>query len=289
MTINNVTIAGAGTLGSQIAWQTAFHGFEVIVYDAFEKGLEAGKEFHKQYAELFVATRGATAEQIEQTMARLSYTTDLAKAVENADLINESIPEIIEIKKNFYQSLAKVAPEKTIFTTNSSTLTPSSLAEASGRPSKFLALHFAVGVWDRNIGEVMGHEKTDPTIFNQVTEFAKAIGMVPIPIHKEQPGYVLNSLIVPWLATALDLVVKGVADPETVDKTWTICVGSPLGPFAILDQVGLETAYNIYKMWGEQLNDQAALDRATYLKNNFVDQNKLGVKTGQGFYSYPNP
>ena len=186
--IENVTIAGGGTLGSQIAWQTAFMGFNVIVYDAFEKGLEASKSFHKQYAELFRKSRGASKEEIEQTLSRLSYSTNLAEAVKNADLVSESVPEDIEIKKSFYQELAKVAPEKTIFTTNSSTTLPSDYAAYTGRPEKFLALHFANGIWDTNIGEVMGHTGTNPEIFERVVKFASEIGMIPIPIHKEQNG-----------------------------------------------------------------------------------------------------
>ena len=182
MTIKNVTIAGAGTLGSQIAWQTAFKGFDVTVYDAFEKGLERGKQFHQQFAQLFMATRGVSQQEIDETFSRLSYTTNLAEAVKNADLVSESIPENLEIKKAFYDELSKLAPEKTIFTTNSSTLLPSQYAEETGRPEKFLALHFANWIWDANIGEVMGHATTDAKYFDRVIEFSKEIGMVPIPI-----------------------------------------------------------------------------------------------------------
>ena len=182
--MKNIMIAGAGVLGSQIAWQTAFHGFNVTVYDAFEKGLEGGKKFHQQYAELFKNQRGATDKEIEDTFARLSYTTDLAEAVKDCDLVSESIPEAKEIKKSFYNALAKVAPEKTIFTTNSSSMVPSDFVDETGRPSKFMALHFANGIWDENIGEVMAHPNTDPAVYDQVAEFAKAIGMVPIYIKK---------------------------------------------------------------------------------------------------------
>ena len=289
MLIQKVTIAGGGTLGSQIAWQTAFHGFEVTVYDAFEKGIEAAKDFHQQFAELFKTTRGATEEQIEQTMARLSYTTDLGEAVKDADLISESVPENVEIKKGFYRDLAKLAPEKTIFTSNSSTLLPSQFAEETGRPGKFIALHFGNEIWKRNIGEIMGHPGTDPETFKQVVEFTKAIGMVPIPLFKEQNGYIINALLVPLLSAAGDLLVNEVSDYQSIDKTWMIGVGVPMGPCAMLDLVGLELANNIWTHWGEALSDPAALARADYIKKNFLDQGKLGVKTGQGFYSYPNP
>jgi len=287
--IENVTIAGGGTLGSQIAWQTAFMGFNVIVYDAFEKGLEASKSFHKQYAELFRKSRGASKEEIEQTLSRLSYSTNLAEAVKNADLVSESVPEDIEIKKSFYQELAKVAPEKTIFTTNSSTTLPSDYAAYTGRPEKFLALHFANGIWDTNIGEVMGHTGTNPEIFERVVKFASEIGMIPIPIHKEQNGYILNSLLVPLLTAAQDLFFNGVSDFESIDKTWMISMGTKMGPFGILDKVGLQTAYNISMLWGKKLGDQSRLERAAIIKSDFIDKGKMGVSSGEGFYKYPNP
>ena len=289
MEIKNVTIAGGGTLGSQIAWQIAFKGFNVTVYDKFDKGLEMSQSFHKQFAELFIKARGATQIEIDQTRKRLVYTTDLANAVKDADLISESVPENPEIKKEFYRELATVAPEKTIFTTNSSTTLPSDYAEDTGRPQKFLALHFANGIWDANVGEVMGHPGTDPKIFDRVVEFAKEIGMVPIPIYKEQNGYVLNSLLVPLLGAAGNLFMNGVADFESIDKTWMISTGVKMGPFAIMDIVGLETMYNIDKLWGEKLGDKSMLQRAELIKSEFIDKGKLGVKTGEGFYKYPNP
>ena len=289
MKIKNVTIAGGGTLGSQIAWQTAFHGFNVTVYDAFDKGIETSKAFHKQFADLFLNTRGASQEEIDQTFDRLSYTTNLADAVKDADLVSESVPENVEIKRGFYTALAKVAPEKTIFTTNSSTTLPSEYADVTGRPAKFLALHFANGIWDANVGEVMGHPGTDPAIFDRVVEFAKEIGMVPIPIHKEQNGYVLNSLLVPLLSAAGNLLVNGVSDVESIDKTWMITTGSKAGPFGIMDMVGMQTMYNIDKLWGEKLGDQSMLDRAEFIKKNFIDKGKMGAASGEGFYKYPNP
>jgi 3-hydroxybutyryl-CoA dehydrogenase len=287
--IKNVTIAGAGVLGSQIAWQTAFSGFNVTVYDAFEKGLESGKMFHQQFAELFKSTRGASQDEIDKTLARLSYSTNLTEAVRDADLISESVPENLDIKMSFYRELSKVASEKTIFTTNSSTLIPSELVDMVDRPEKFLALHFANGIWDANVGEVMGHPDTDKEIFNRVVEFAKEIGMVPIPIHKEQNGYVLNSLLVPLLSAAANLFVNGVTDVESIDKTWMISTGVKMGPFGVMDLIGMQTMYNVDKLWGEKLGDKVMISRAEFIKENFIDKGKMGVSTGEGFYKYPNP
>ncbi len=289
MKIKNVTIAGAGVLGSQIAWQTAFHGYNVTVYDVFEKGLESGKEFHKKFAELFKATRGATQEQIDATKARLSYTTDLKEAVKDADLVSESVPEKLEIKISFYNDLAKYAPEKTIFTSNSSTMLPSTYAKETGRPEKFLALHFANPVWDANVGEVMMHAGTDKQYFNIVLDFAKSIGMVPIPIHKEQSGYILNSLLVPLLSAAQNLFFGEVSDYESIDKTWMISTGAKIGPFGIIDMIGMQTVYNIALMNGTKTNNQAMIDRAKKIKEEWIDKGKIGIASGEGYYKYPNP
>lgn len=204
-------------------------------------------------------------------------------------LISESIPENVEIKKAFYQALAKVAPEKTIFTTNSSTTLPSDYAMVTGRPEKFLALHFANGIWDANVGEVMGHPGTDPKIFDRVVEFASEIGMVPIPIYKEQNGYVLNSLLAPLLGAASNLLVNGVTDAESIDKTWMISLGTKMGPFGVMDTVGMQTIYNVDMLWGEKLGDQKMLNRAAFIKKEYIDKGKMGMSSGEGFYKYPNP
>jgi len=289
MKITNVTVAGAGVLGSQVAWQVALSGFNVTVYDAFPEGLAGGKRNHQQFAELFNLHRGFSQEEVDRTLSRIVYTTDLADAVNDADLISESVPENLDIKKKFYLELAQVAPEKTIFTTNSSTMVPSMYVQETGRPEKFLALHFANPVWDANVGEVMMHSGTDPNCFEIVIDFARAIGLVPIPIHKEQSGYILNSLLIPFLTAGQNLFFSDVADCESIDKTWMIATGAKAGPFGILDMVGMETVYNIALMSGTKSNNQQLLDRAHRIKTEWIDKGKMGVSSGEGFYKYPNP
>jgi 3-hydroxybutyryl-CoA dehydrogenase len=275
MSYIKITTAGAGTMGSQVAWQMAFHGKDVTVYDAIPEGLEKGKAFHREYGDLFVAQRGATQSQVDDTFARLTYTTDLAEAVADADLISESVPESVSIKESFWRD------------TNSSTLTPSFLAGFVDRPDKFLALHFAIGVWDSNIGEVMGHPDTDRAVFDSVLRFAEEIGLVPIPILKEQGGYVINSLLVPWCTAALDLQVRGVSDFQSIDRTWMITLGAPIGPFGQMDRMGLGVVYHVANLLGEK--DPHALDSARYLHERFIEKGQLGVASGEGFYSYPDP
>jgi len=289
MKYQNITVAGSGVLGYQIAFQTAFHGFKVTVYDINDEVLEKAKLKYLTMCEAFKTDLNATQEQLDKTFENLSYTSDLEESVKDADLLIEAVPENPTIKIGFYEKLAKVAPKKTVFATNSSTLLPSQFAESTGRPAQFLALHFANNIWKHNTAEIMGHPGTDPKVFEDVVAFAKAIGMLALPLHKEQPGYILNSLLVPFLDAATTLLIKGIAEPETIDKTWIKATGAPMGPFAILDVVGITTAYNINKMSAERTKDPLKIQTVAYLKENFIDKNKLGVATGEGFYKYPNP
>ncbi|ROI06428.1 3-hydroxyacyl-CoA dehydrogenase [Chryseobacterium sp. G0240] len=289
MNFKNITVAGSGVLGYQIAFQTAYHGFKVIVYDISDEVLEKAKNKFAALSDAYKKDLNATQEQLDTTFKNLSYSSDLAVAVKDADLLIEAVPEDPKIKTEFYHQLAKVAPEKTVFATNSSTLLPSEFAEATGRPEKFVALHFANEIWKHNTGEVMRHAETSPEVFDSVITFAKAIGMVALPIRKEQPGYIVNSLLVPLLGAAVNLWINEVADIETIDKTWMVATGAPTGPFGILDVVGITTAYNINKMEAEETQDPLKIKAVEKLKTEYIDKGKLGVLTGEGFYKYPNP
>lgn len=281
--IANVTVLGTGVLGSQIAYQTAFSGFDVVAYDISDAALETAKQRFAGLAETYVAEGVAGAvDGAQAALARITYSADLGRAVANADLVIEAIPEQLALKQSTYEQLAALAPERTIFATNSSTLLPSDLAPFTGRADRFLALHFANRVWAHNTAEVMGTEATDPAVFATVAAFAGEIGMVPIEIKKEKAGYLLNSLLVPFLSAAGELLVDGIAEPDAIDKTWRIGTGAPMGPFQIYDIVGLTTAYNISKAGGPK--QQAFAD---LIKERYIDQGKLGVATGEGFYTYP--
>lgn len=283
MSITHVTVLGTGVLGSQIAFQTAFHGLEVVAYDINQEVLDAAKQRFEGLAAVYeqeqVAGGTGTA---RDALARISYSDDLESAVEKAELVIEAIPELLDLKRETYERLGKAAPESAIFATNSSTLLPSDMMESTGRPDRFLALHFANQIWVHNTAEIMGTDKTDPQVYAAVVEFATSIAMVPIELKKEKAGYVLNSLLVPFLQAAAALYVDGVAEPETIDTTWKIGTGAPAGPFEIYDVVGLTTAYNI-----AAAGDSTQQRFAALIKERFIDQGKLGVATGEGFYTYP--
>lgn len=221
--IRKVTVLGTGVLGSQIAFQTAYSGLDVSVYDISEDILDQARKPFAGLAEIYEKeVPGAAGGKAAETVGRIALFSDLAGAVTDADLVIEAVPELLKIKQETYEKLGRIAPARTIFATNSSTLLPSAMKDFTGRPDRFLALHFANSIWKFNTAEVMGTPDTDPAVFDAVVTFAGAIGMVPIPIRKEKAGYVLNSLLGPFLNAAADLAAGGYATP----RTWTRCGGS---------------------------------------------------------------
>ena len=281
--MQNLTVLGTGVLGSQIIFQSAYAGKNVVAYDLSDDILAKLPERWEYLKAAYRAdVADATEAKLDAAVSRIRASSDLADALKDADIVIEAVPERLDIKQQTWEQVGKLAPAKTIFCTNSSTLLPSDIAPFTGRPEHFLALHFANEVWKYNTGEVMGHPGTDPEVFEAVAEFAAEIGMVPIRVHKEQPGYVLNSLLVPFLNAAAHLYVKGIASPEDIDNTWTIATGAPVGPFRIYDVVGMMTPYNLSK----DSADPVMREFAEMIKRDYIDKGYLGKATGRGFYTY---
>ena len=322
MNYKKVVVAGGGVLGSQIAFQCAYSGYDVTILIRKDDNLKEVKNKLKKLYNTYIDTiklmntkqgknKGTWANGISEfksfnkakcikktntAFKNLKIETDQKKAVTDADLVIESITENIDIKKSFYNELSMYLPEKTVIVTNSSTLLPSKLAKSTGRPEKFLAMHFANSIWKNNIAEIMGHDKTDETYFNEIVEFSESISMIPLPAREEKSGYMLNSMLVPFLLCAMDLLANGVSDPGTIDKAWTLGTGAPKGPFQILDTVGLITAQNIVLQYQKVPNIFDPLlkkmmlpynyDGMLDILNKYISEGKLGKSTGEGFYKY---
>jgi 3-hydroxybutyryl-CoA dehydrogenase len=313
MNIKNVVLIGGGVLGSQIAFQSAYSGFNVTMWLRSEASVERARPKIDRLYNIYLAelneakTNGGPVSRAlvhnatdtsgidfdtliaktEATYANLKFETDLAKAVSDADLVIEALAENPQEKIEFFGKMKSLLPEKTIIVTNSSTLLPSVLADSTGRPERFLALHFANNIWKQNTAEVMGHDRTDADAYEQVAEFAAAIGMIPLKLKKEQAGYILNSMLVPFLTAAQTLLVNGVSDAETIDKTWVLATGAPMGPFRILDIVGVTTAYNIVMNHADASDPTSLNGRiAKLLKEEYIDKGKTGINAGEGFYKY---
>lgn len=307
MNIKNVVVAGGGVLGSQIAFQSAFCGFNVTIWlrsegsiertkpklerlkDVYLNTLEQMKTDKSAYCRGFSDKEDLTIEEIDELKEctikaydGIKLTTSYEDAAADADLVIEAIAEDPEQKISFYQELAKHLPEKTILVTNSSTMLPSSFAKYTGRPEKYLALHFANSIWSNNTAEIMGHSETQQEYYDEVVKFAEDINMVPLKLKKEQPGYILNSMLVPFLSAAEALLANDVADHETIDKTWILATGAPIGPFRILDIVGLTTAYNIVIMNPEAGDKNTTPGKIAALLKEKIDEGKTGINTGEG-------
>lgn len=281
--LQNVAVFGTGVLGSQIAMQAAYHGKNVKAYDISDELLDklpARWEWMRNGYQRDL--EGYDPDRFDRAIRSITTTTSIDEAVEDADIVIEAIPENLDLKKKVWGSIGAAAPEKAIFATNTSSLRPSDFADATGRPQKFLALHFANIVWSHNTGEVMPTPKTDGVVFDAVLEFAEEIGLVAIPVRKETPGYLLNSLLIPFLNAAAYLYVDGVGNPDDIDMDWKIALGVSQGPFEIYDEVGFNVAINIIR----NDKDNARLQRFADMLEESVNEGKAGLGEGEGFYVY---
>lgn len=285
MTLNNVTVLGAGVLGAQIAFVSAFAGKKVVSYDINEEALAAGKKRFDTIGEQMKAELpSANDETIAAAHANLTQTADLQEAVANADIVIEAVPENLDLKRKVWSEVGEYAPETAILATNTSTLMPSKFADATGAPERFLALHFANHIWIQNTAEIMPHDGTDPKYVEQLVEFAEQINMVPIPLKREQPGYVLNTLLVPFLDAGMYLLHHDIAEPVDIDRDWKNSTGSPRGPFEVIDVVGLRTLAAVI-----QSDENAAEWKKDFLEQTvkpMIAEGKTGLEAGQGFYTY---
>ena len=319
MAYRKIVVAGGGVLGSQIAFQSAYCGFDVTIWLRSEGSItrtqpkldDWEKAYIRDIEDMTSGTGswcygiGSDDGSFDKSQAialvhaarkSIRLELDLQAAVKDADLIIESMAEDKEQKIAFYKMLAPLMEEKTVLVTNSSTLLPSTFAKFTGRPDKYLSLHFANLIWKYNTAEVMVQEKTDQRYFKEVIDFANDIRMVALPVMKEKNGYLLNSLLVPLLLSAVDLYVSGVSDPKSIDTAWKKGTGAPAGPFEILDVVGLQTAYNIVAQYQKvpklinpilkkMLMPYNFKDQLQMLKK-YIDEGKLGRSSGEGFYKY---
>ena len=285
--IQRILIVGAGTMGQRIGLQGAMHGYQVTIHDIDPDMLNTATAQIKTYAGQLVAMGRLTEAEAEAALIRITTTADPAEAAQ-ADLLSESVPEEPELKAKVFAQFNQLCPPHTIFTTNTSMLLPSMFAEATGRPAQFAALHFHQVVWESNVVDIMPHPGTDPETVALLQAFAKRIGQIPIVLQKEHYGYVFNSMLGALNRAAISLAANEVASIEDIDRAWMGVMKMPIGPMGILDLVGLKTAWDITDYWARTLNDPELQTNASFLKK-YVDRGQLGLKTGRGFYSYPDP
>ncbi len=285
--IRRVLVLGAGTMGRQIALYFALRGSDAVLYDLEEAVLERAVASIRKTVAGLVRQGRVTETEAGEAVGRIFATTDAAKAADGADLVSESVPEDPVLKGRVFSLFHGLCPDRTLFTTNTSSLVPSMFAAETGRPDRFLALHFHDLSYNR-IVDVMPHPGTDEGSVRVVREFCERMDLIPIVLQKEYPGYLFNSMFMALLGAAQTLAAGGIADVEEIDRAWMGVFNMPIGPFGLMDRVGLDTVWKVVDFWASMTRDPQAMKNAAFLKSR-VDRGELGQKTGRGFYAYPGP
>jgi len=284
MKISKVGVLGCGLMGSGIAQVAATAGFEVTVFELEQKFLDKGfAGMEKSLAKL--AEKGALPEAPQAIRARLKATTsqqDLA----HSDIIIEAIIENIAEKRKIYASLDGVVKKDAIFASNTSSISITELMTATQRPDRFIGLHFFNPVPLMKLVEVVRTIATAPAVYDVAYEFAKKLGKVPVRTS-DKTGFIVNRLLVPYLLDAVRAYEEGVGSIEDIDSAMKLGCGYPMGPFTLLDFVGLDTTYYITHVMYDEFKERRFA--APPLLKRLVMAGWYGRKTGKGFYDYSDP
>jgi 3-hydroxybutyryl-CoA dehydrogenase len=281
--VKNVLILGSGTLGLRIGLQSALSGFDTTIFDIHEKALQSAGQIQEKILGGLLKEKKISREEADAAEARISFTTDIQSAAPKADFVSESIIEDAEIKKKAWAEWAPLWKKEAVLTTNTSYLLPSMFAQESGMPARFCAFHFHDVFW-ANVVDIMPHPGTEEWIIGFLKEMGLKLNQTPVVVSKESPGYIFNAMLMAFIGAAGALLTGEVASVEDIDRSWMGNFKMPTGPFGIIDSVGLDTAWHVTR----GMKDSKSQRFAELLKS-YIDQGKLGVKTGEGFYKYPNP
>ncbi|HEY7461501.1 MAG TPA: 3-hydroxybutyryl-CoA dehydrogenase [Gemmatimonadota bacterium] len=280
--IRTVGVLGCGLMGSGIAEVSARAGYRTIVLEADEAILAAGLKKVQSSLGRAVERKRLAAEEAQQITSRLSGTTRVEE-VAPADIVVEAVVEDLAVKNQLFAALDPLCSERTLFASNTSSLTISAMAAATQRPDRFVGLHFFNPVPIMKLVEVVRSVQTSRESFERAFAFAKSLGKEPIAC-KDSSGFVVNLLLVPYILGAIRAVERGVASIEDIDKGMQLGCGHPMGPLTLLDFVGLDTTYRIAEIMFEEYKDP--LYAAPPLLKRMVLAGFLGKKSGRGFYDY---
>ena len=283
--IQTVCFIGAGTIGAWNSLITAAVGYNVVVYDISREMLESCHARQQKLMRGAVKLGAVEQHAAELGLSRITYTNDLKAAVENADLISESVPENIQLKRNVFAELDSLCPEKTIFTTNTSSLLVSEIEDSVKRREKFAALHFHLygGLIDIVLGP-----KAPEALAQLLRRFCQSLNQTPVVHTAEKDGYLWNTLLILNHKNSIMLVLDGYGSVENIDRSYMAAGYNKMGPFGQLDMVGLDLARDIFQAKFDR-NGDPDFKRAVAFFDEYIKRGELGMKSGKGFYEYPNP
>jgi len=280
--INRIVVVGSGVMGRGIAYVGAIGGYTVTIVDINESALENAKQEIDSIFEKGLARGKISADQVEQAHRNLSYESDLAKAAGNADLIIEAVPEKATIKKQVFETIEEYAPAHCYFATNTSTISPTEIASFGKRPEKTIAMHFFNPVHKMPLVEIVrGLETSDETV-ETIKQVAVNMGKETVVIN-EFPGFVTSRISALVGNEAFYMLQEGLGTAEEIDKAIKLGLNYPMGPFELVDLVGLDTRLNnlnyLYDKLGEKYRPAPLLEQ-------YVKAGRLGRKSGKGVYDY---
>lgn len=282
MDIRKVAVIGAGTMGSGIAYVCAAKGYEVSLAEVNEDLLKKGVNRIREMIVTGVSRGKLSPKDAEDVMKRIKGTTDIAEAAKDADLTIEAVYEDMNVKKEVFKKLDESCPSHTILASNTSALSITEMAQATGRPDKVIGLHFFNPPYAMKLVEVVIGDQTSEETRKTADAFVRGLGKETVTI-KDSPGFIVNRLVLPMLNEAAYLLYEGKATIEDIDKATTLGMNFPAGPFRLADYVGLDVALavlqHLYEAFGDKFKPCPILVEK-------VKNGQLGMKTRKGFYEY---
>jgi len=265
----------------------ARHGYAVNMYDISEEALASSSEAVENYVEEWVEDGDITAEKGQSVKLRISYHGSLVEAASDADVVIEAVVERLDVKRDVFSRLDEACRGDAFIATNSSSIRVSKIEDATSSPHRVLNMHFYGYPWRRRIVELMRGTSTSDEVMEKAREFCSNIGVYPLMVLRESTGFIFNRV---WRAVkkeCLRVVDQGVASFEDVDRAWISLYGTETGPFGMMDRVGLDVVRDIEMVYYTESGDPSDAPPAVLLRK--IERGELGVKTGKGFYRYPDP
>jgi 3-hydroxybutyryl-CoA dehydrogenase len=287
MIIQKVAVIGTGILGTQIAIQAACHNYEVTTHDIDDTAF--GKVLERLKIRMKNSSRKPTISwpKMQKEARRVKQCKSLKEAVAEADLVIEAVPEDLSLKRKVFKQLDVLAPRKALLATNSSSIPISRIETATTRPGQCLNIHFYGLDQGRNIVDVMGGPRTPVRVIKAGKNWVHSIGCIPLTVKKEILGFCFNRV---WRAIkreALHMWAGGYVNFKDIDRGWMNWTGMSQGPFGLMDGVGLDVVHDIEMVYYRESKN--AKDRPPKALKRMIEKGNLGVKSGKGFYTYPDP